>query len=119
MSQPASEPARFANLKLAELLAARDPWRGAICARRVIAWTRTDDRAWASLGLCLTLLGHYRASVGAYRKALDASPSNPWYAHNLGHLLDVTLGQSEAALPWLSAAYAIPPCCGRLAYAAE
>lgn len=102
---PASEAARFANLKLAELLAERDPWRGAVCARRVIGWAPRDDRAWAALGLCLTLLGHYRAATSAYRRALDAAPENPWYAHNLGHILDVTLSEPEAALPWLSMAY--------------
>lgn len=110
-----SEAARYANLKLAELLAERDPWRGAICARRVIVWTRTDDRAWAALGLCLTLLGHYRAATCAYRHALEAAPNNPWYAHNLGHLLDVTLGHSEAALPWLAAAYSGLPRHGGIA----
>lgn len=115
VAAPASDAARYGNLKLAELLAERDPWRGAICARRVIAWSRSDDRAWAAFGLCLTLLGHYRAASASYRRALDAAPNNPWYAHNLGHLLDVTLGESEAALPWLAAAYTGVPQHGGIA----
>lgn len=53
------------------------------------------------MALCQTMLGNYRYAVTAYRKALAAAPKNPWYAHNLGHLLDVALGKPEEALSWL------------------
>src|SRR5450631_4397494 len=83
----------FAHLHLAELLVERDPWRAALHARRVLATRPDDDRGWAMLALCQTLLGHYRYAVVAYHRALKSAPSNPWYAHNLGHLLDVALGR--------------------------
>lgn len=109
LAAPGSEAAHFAHLKLAELLAEQNPWRAALSARKAATSNRRDDRALAVQGLCLTLLGHYRAAAAAYRRALELAPGNPWYAHNLGHLLDVTLGQPTAALPWLSTAYANLP----------
>jgi tetratricopeptide (TPR) repeat protein len=95
----------FAHRQLAELLVERHPWRAALFARRVIAYRADDDRAWAVLGLCQTLLGHYRFAVRAYHRALTCAPNNPWYAHNLGHLLDVALGRAEQSLAWLRIAY--------------
>jgi tetratricopeptide (TPR) repeat protein len=95
----------FANLHLAELLVERDPWRAAIHARRVLAHRPDDDRGWATLGLCQTLLGNYKFAVSAYHHALTTAPKNPWYAHNLGHLLDVALGRAEEAVGWLKRAY--------------
>jgi hypothetical protein len=92
-----SEESLFANLHLAELLVERDPWRAALYARRVLAHRPDDDRGWATLALCQTLLGNYRFAVSA--------PKNPWYAHNLGHLLDVALGRAEDAVVWLRRAY--------------
>jgi predicted Zn-dependent protease len=68
-----------------------------------------DDRAWAVLALCQTLLGHYRFAVTAYQRALACAPKNPWYAHNLGHLLDVALGRGQEAVHWLKTAYASAP----------
>jgi tetratricopeptide (TPR) repeat protein len=65
-----------------------------------------DDRGWALLGLCQTLLGNFRFAVTAYRNALTRAPANPWYAHNLGHLLDVALGKAKDAIPLLRSAYA-------------
>jgi tetratricopeptide (TPR) repeat protein len=102
---PGSEERVFAHRQLAELLAERSPWRAAIYAKRVIAERPDDDRGWALLGLSQTLLGHYRFAVKAYQKALACAPTNPWYAHNLGHLLDVALDRANDALGWLRAAY--------------
>ncbi|AKV02084.1 hypothetical protein AKJ09_08747 [Labilithrix luteola] len=44
--------------------------------------------------------------MSAYERAIACAPGNPWYAHNLGHLLDVAVGKPERALPWLRSAYA-------------
>jgi hypothetical protein len=41
----------------------------------------------------------------AYHHALTSAPKNPWYAHNLGHLLDVALGRARDAIGWLKRAY--------------
>jgi tetratricopeptide (TPR) repeat protein len=95
----------FAHRNLAELLVERDPWRASLHARKVVAHREDDDRGWAMLGLCQTLLGNYRFAVSAYHSALRTAPKNPWYSHNLGHLLDVALGRPKDALPWLRAAY--------------
>jgi len=95
----------YAQRLLAELLAETHPWRAALHARRVLAVHPTDDGALAILALCYALLGHYRAAVSVYRRALDLSPGNAAYAHNLGHLVDVALGRPKDAIPWLEAAY--------------
>jgi hypothetical protein len=95
----------FANVHLAELLVERDPWRAAIHARRVLVFRPADDRVWATIALCQTLLGNYKFAVSAYHHALSTAPKNPWYAHNLGHLLDVALGRADEAVPWLERAY--------------
>ena len=100
-----TEESVFAHRNLAELLVERDPWRAALHARKVLAHRAEDDRGWAMLGLCQTLLGNYRFAVSAYQAALRSAPKNPWYAHNLGHLLDVALGRPVDAVPWLRAAY--------------
>lgn len=104
-----SDDAVFAYRHLAELLAPNHPWRAALCARRALQVRRDDDGAWAVLAFCQTLMGNFRAAVAAYRRATASAPSNPWYAHNLGHLLDVALGAPQRALPWLRAAYAQKP----------
>ncbi|HXX66600.1 MAG TPA: hypothetical protein VEK07_05440 [Polyangiaceae bacterium] len=98
-----TEESAFANLHLAELLVERDPWRAALYARRVLA-SQDNDRGWATLALCQTMLGHYRFAVTAYQKALANAPDNPWYAHNLGHLLDVALDRPSDAVGWLKRA---------------
>ncbi|HEY3815564.1 MAG TPA: hypothetical protein VGL81_00250 [Polyangiaceae bacterium] len=95
----------FAHLHLAELLVERDPWRAALYAKRVLSHRPDDDRGWATLALCQTLLGNYRFAVTAYHHALTSAPKNPWYAHNLGHLLDVALGRARDAVGWLKRAY--------------
>lgn len=99
-----SDDFSFAHKHLAELSVETHPWRAALSAREVIAGQADDDAAWALLGLSYTLLGHYRAAVSAYRRALALAPANPWYAHNLGHLLDVGLNRPADALALLSGA---------------
>jgi hypothetical protein len=105
LADDGSDESLYANLHLAELLVERDPWRAALCARRVLAHRPDDDRGWAILALCQTLLGNYKFAVSAYRHALTGAPRNPWYAHNLGHLLDVALGRAADAVGWLKRAY--------------
>jgi tetratricopeptide (TPR) repeat protein len=105
VAEVASDDHVFANQKLAELLVERDPWRAALYVRRALKHRPGDDRAWAILAFCQTLLGNFRCALLAYRKALACAPSNPWYAHNLGHLLDVALGEPERAIEWLRVAY--------------
>ena len=102
----ASDHGVFANHKLAELIAERDPWRAALYVRRALAHRPGDDRSWAVLAFCQTLLGNFRCARRAYERAIACAPGNPWYAHNLGHLLDVALGLPQEALPWLEAAHA-------------
>ena len=101
----ASDDAIFAHRQLAELLVERHPWRAAIHARSALAHRSGDDRAWAVLAFCQTLLGNFRCAASAYKQAIACAPGNPWYAHNLGHLLDVALGAPQRAVPWLKSAY--------------
>jgi Flp pilus assembly protein TadD len=105
LAKPSSDDGVFAHRQLAELLVERHPWRAALYARRALAHRGHDDRAWAILAFCQTLLGNFHCAASAYRQAISCAPSNPWYAHNLGHLLDVALGQPARALGWLRAAY--------------
>jgi tetratricopeptide (TPR) repeat protein len=105
LAAPSSDDAVFANHKLAELLVERDPWRAALYVRRALAHRGDDDRLWAILAFCQTLLGNFKCAATAYKKAIACAPSNPWYAHNLGHLLDVALGQPVRALTWLERAH--------------
>jgi Flp pilus assembly protein TadD len=99
----------YAQRLLAEGLATEDPWQGSLLARRAVAVDESDPRAWAVLGLCQSLLGHHRFAIRAYRRALELSPANPHYAHNLGHLYDVAMDQPERALPLLERAFAQLP----------
>lgn len=103
-AEEGSTESLFAFRHLAALLVERDPWRAALYARRVLARV-DDDRAWSALALAMTLLGHYRFAVSAYRRALLVAPRNPWYSHNLGHLLDVALNRHEEAIPLLESAF--------------
>lgn len=105
LAPPASDDGIFAHRQLAELLVERHPWRAALYARRALQHRRDDDRAWAVLAFCQTLLGNFRAAASAYKKAIACAPANPWYAHNLGHLLDVALCEPQRALRWLRSAY--------------
>jgi Flp pilus assembly protein TadD len=68
-----------------------------------------DDGAWAVLGLAQTLLGNYRSAIANYRRATALSPRNPWYLHNLGHLLDVAVDRPREALSLLADAHDMEP----------
>jgi len=94
----------FAHRHLAELAVDRDPWRASIFAKRVLCLEPDDDGAWAILGLAQSLLTNHRFAARAYEQALELCPDNPWYAHNLGHLMDVALGRPKDALPLLEQA---------------
>jgi Flp pilus assembly protein TadD len=100
-----SEERAFAHRQLAELLVEREPWRATLHARHVLAISPDDERAWAALALSQTLLGNYRYAANAYARALRAAPKNPWYAHNLGHLLDVALDRPKEAVELLRSAF--------------
>ncbi len=102
---PGSEPWLFALRASSEVLLERSPWRASLTARKILSSVPGDDRAWATLGLAQTLLGYYRFAAHAYRRALEAAPQNPWYAHNLGHVLDVALNDPATAVKYLEFAY--------------
>lgn len=93
-----SAHALFAHRHLAELQLSGSPWRAALHLRRLVQAGAADDSAHALMGLSQALLGNYRMAVAAYRRAIKLAPRNPWYHHNLGHLLDVGLSDSVAAL---------------------
>lgn len=109
LAPPGSEDADFATRNLAELLADRSPWRAAVLARRLTVQNPDDDRAWATLALCHTLLGHYRAASAAYERAVLLAPDNATYAHNLGHLLDLALDAPARAVELLAFAHRASP----------
>lgn len=99
----ATEIGAFARLELASAVMEREPWRAARFAADVLALSDIEH-AWGLLGLAHTLLDNPRCAVRAYGRALRASPRNPSYLHNLGHLLDVAFGRPASALRWLEAA---------------
>lgn len=102
-----SDHRRFADRRLAELLLEDDPWRAAVLVRRLIDRPGGDeeDAHWALMGLAQALLGNHHYAARAYRKALAIDPGNPWYSHNLGHLLDVALDKPLEALRHLQLSY--------------
>jgi tetratricopeptide (TPR) repeat protein len=109
---PEGDPGRiFAHRHLAELQLEEDPWAAALHLRKVIGARPHDDVAHSLMALAQALLGNYHAAVGSYRRALALEPRNPWYHHNLGHLLDVALDRPKAALHHLeiALAHADPP----------
>lgn len=104
-----SEHSLFAHRQLAELRLEDHPWRAALHLRRLIAAGAADDGVFALLGLCHALLGNLRLSIASYRDALALAPRNPWYHHNVGHLLDVGLDQPRRALDHLRMAARLEP----------
>ncbi len=104
-AEPGSEGAVFAHRGLAELRVQEHPWRALLHLKHVLAAQPRDDVAHAMAGLAHAISGHYRSSVASYRKATQCAPENPWYQHNLGHLLDVALEQPARALSHLRAAH--------------
>jgi Flp pilus assembly protein TadD len=97
--------ALFAHRQLAELRLEESPWRAALHLRKLILADAADDGVFALMGLCQAMLGNFRAAISAYQRAIELAPRNPWYHHNLGHLLDVGLGNSRAALRHLRLAH--------------
>jgi hypothetical protein len=75
----------------------------------VIAAQPHDDVTYALMGLCQALLGNYRSAITAYERALRTAPATPWYHHNMGHLLDVALGEPRRAEPHLRKAHQLEP----------
>lgn len=97
--------ALFAHRQLAELRLEQSPWAAALHLRKLIQADAADDGVFALMGLCQAMLGNFRAAIAAYRRAIELAPRNPWYHHNLGHLLDVGLGECDAALKHLQLAH--------------
>lgn len=106
-AEPASEEALFAHRQLAELRLDAEPWRAALHLRQLVRSGAADDGVHALMGLSFALLGSFRAAVAAYRRALALAPNNACYHHNLGHLLDVGLGEPAAALAHLRRAHEV------------
>ncbi len=96
-----SEAWAYAHRELAALLVGRDPWRASIFARKVLDHAPTDAMAWGIVGLAQSMLGNHKFAVQAYRRACRHDPTNPWYAHNLGHMLDVIFDRPSEAVPLL------------------
>ncbi len=109
LAPDASDDSGFAHRHLAELRIERAPWLAALHLRRVQNAARADDVVHALLGLSHALLGNFRAACSAYRRALALAPRNPWYHHNLGHLLDVALALPAEAEPHLRTAHRLEP----------
>jgi tetratricopeptide (TPR) repeat protein len=104
-----SDDAIFAHRHLAEILIEEHPWLAALHLRSVGAVVDDDDVVHALMGLCQALLGNFQSAVAAYRRAIRIAPRNPWYHHNLGHLLDVALTRPEAAVDHLRLAHRMEP----------
>jgi tetratricopeptide (TPR) repeat protein len=101
--------ALFAHRQLAELRLEESPWRAALHLRELILADAADDGVFALMGLCQAMLGNFRSAIAAYQRAIESAPRNPWYHHNLGHLLDVGLGSSQNALKHLTLAHELEP----------
>jgi len=91
----------FAHRHLGELLLEENAWRAALHLRHVVRAQPGNDVGHALLGLCHALLGNYQACIASFRRALALSPSNAFYEHNLGHILDLGLDRPEQAEPYL------------------
>lgn len=99
----------YGHRHMAELLLQDEPWRAALHLRRVLKAGAGDDTAHALMGLCQALLGNFDSAVFHYERALTLDPSNAWYHHNLGHLLDVALNLPEVAVLHLRWAHEAHP----------
>jgi Flp pilus assembly protein TadD len=103
-----SDAAHFAQLHLAEVIVRTQPFRAASLARSV-ALQCSSDQAWGVVGLAMTVMGHFRAAVKAFRKAIRLAPNHAGHLHNLGHVLDVGLGCSHSAVKYLELAHGNEP----------
>jgi Tfp pilus assembly protein PilF len=109
-----SPESHFGRLKLAELVMESTPFRAARLAR-CVAHENDDPAAWATLGVALTILGHYRAAMTAHERSLAQVPDHAAYNHNLGHLLDVGLDRPYDSLVYLRRAHLEAPTVGAIA----
>ncbi len=101
-----SEAHQFAHRQLGEYLVEQHPWRALVHLRAFLrGGDESDDGAYALFGLAHALLGNYRSAIDAYGRAVAIAPRNPWYQHNLGHLLDVGIDRPQLALPHLEMAH--------------
>lgn len=96
-----SDASLFAHRHLAELRVEEHPWRALLHLRRVAVATPDDHPVHAMMGLAHAMLGNFRSAVAAYRAALAVTPGNPFYLHNLGHLLDLGMDRPAEALSHL------------------
>lgn len=107
-AQQGSDAAIFGMRELARLLVAVKPWRAARLASEVLRYG-DDVEAWSTLGIALSMLGHFRAAARAHRRALALNPKCAVTLHNLGHLLDVGLGRPDRGLHYLHQALRAQP----------
>jgi Tfp pilus assembly protein PilF len=99
----------FAQQYLAELQLTQAPWRAALHARRLSISCPRSDIGHALLALVQLIQQHPKAALTSYRRALALCPKNPWYLHNVGHLLDVTQNEPQQGLPYLTHAHELLP----------
>lgn len=109
IATPESDDARFARRHLAEICVEENPWQTALHLRELERLGESDEVLCALGGLAHALLGNFRVAVARYREALRDSPRNPWYHHNIGHLLDFGLGEPTKALGHLRIAHGLEP----------
>lgn len=100
-----SEASVFAHRHLAEYRIEDHPWRALLHLRKVVGVHPEDDVVHALMGLSHALLANFRSAVSSYRRAIALAQKNPWYHHNLGHLLDVALDQPARAVRHLEFAH--------------
>lgn len=105
LAAPGSQAAVLGHRHLAEYRLEEHPWRALLHLKHVLLAHPDDDVAHAMCGLAHAMSGNYRAAVASYRASTQAAPENPWYHHNLGHLLDVALDKPATALPHLRNAF--------------
>ncbi|MCH2108808.1 MAG: hypothetical protein MK135_05730 [Polyangiaceae bacterium] len=98
----------YTNRYLAEALLERAPFRALKCGRRALE-LEEDACTFACVGIAHLSLKNDSSAELAFRGALRLEPENPWYAHNLGHILDTCLNRSEEALKWLESAHRALP----------
>ncbi len=100
-----SDASVFAHRRLGEYRVEDHPWRALLHLRQVLPSHGEDDDVHALMGLSHALLSNFHSAIASYRRALALSAGNPWYHHNIGHLLDVALDRPAAALRHLQAAH--------------
>lgn len=108
-TEEGSDANAFAHHHLAEMVLEENPWQAASHLRNVVRSGHDTHVIHALLGLCYALLGHFHLAVASYRRALVHARDNPWYLHNLGHILDVGLLIPAEAESILRLAHSLEP----------